>query len=129
MPETSQVALKTILTYMRSFAGSMIQASGRFYPCAVKFREGIIEPVEAPDAHGGQLIEFLQKKCQDSLETGGYEATALAIDVWLDDEHQEDGLQVTLWSPEFPPVDLLMSWKRTDAGIEYGKIRILTPDA
>jgi len=129
MPETSQIALKTILTYIRSFAGSMLQTSGRFYPCAVKYRDGKIEPLEAPDAHGGQLIEFLRTACHDTLAQGDYDATALAIDVWLDDEHHEDGLQVTLFSPDFPPIDLLMSWKRTATGVEYGKIRILSPDS
>ena len=124
----TQVALKAILKYMRSFAASMIQSIGRFYPCAVEFHDGVIKPIEAPDHVDGQLIEYFHQQCFSAVKKSGVTGAAVCFDVWLDDDQAEDGLQMTLFSKDFPQIDLLMSWQHTENGIEYGKVRILSPD-
>lgn len=129
MPELNEQAIKQILSYMRGFASDMIQTTGRFYPCAVRFRGGALEPIDAPDRHAGSLIEYFQSQCGRSVNASDFEASALAVDVWLDNDHEQDGLQVTIWSKGLPSVELLMPWKRTENGLEYGKISVLTDDS
>ncbi|WP_420550235.1 hypothetical protein [Litorivicinus lipolyticus] len=129
MPEANQKAIKDILSYMRHFASGMLTTSGRFYPCAVRYRGGQIEPIDALDQHSGTLIEYFQHQCSQMVETDDVEATALAVDVWLDEGHDQDGLQLTIWSKNLPSVELLMSWRRGENGIEYGKIKVLSSDS
>ena len=86
------------------------------------------QPIEAPDHVDGQLIEYFQQQCFSAVKKSGVTGAAVCFDVWLDDDQAEDGLQMTLFSKDFPQIDLLMSWKLTENGIEYGKVRILSPD-
>lgn len=128
MPEQSQKALKVLLDHLRKFSAAMIGSTGRLYPCAVTLRNDRVEPIFAYDHDLGKLIEVLEGRSRSAVDTGGFEAAAMAVDVWLDDDHEKDGIQITVFTKDMPNIRLLMGWSRTESGVEYGKIRVLDSD-